>query len=279
MFTFNKNKKFKNYDIVLIRKYYERNNIMPDGENVKWKIPYGLKFDKLSKIITLILTKKGDNTKLDLKSFSPLTGMSENFISSNLSFLNSINVIDGDNQGFKLTPKGIDFANALSMDDKEKIKTVSLELISKSHLNDLKVMIENQSTEVTKEKLYKFMKTKAKIKGETLSDMPTNSSTGMNAILGWFGKIGLVSNELANSKISGIPSKKRPQGTKRETQSTGGITAKSISKNESDNFVLNTDHISLLISKNIELDDLEFAKKQADLLFERAKTKINSKSD
>ena len=252
---------------------------MSEIENTKWKIPYGVTFDRLSKIVTLILTKKGDTTKLDLKSFSPLTGLSENFVSSNLSFLNAINVIDGDNQGFKLTQNGIDFANALSMDDEEKIKAISLELISKSHLNDLKVLIENQGKEVTKEKLYKFMKTKSKIKGESLSDMPTNSSTGMNTILGWFAKIGLVTNELSNSKISGMPGKKQPKETKRKPQSTKGIATGPISKNESDNFVLNTDHVSLLISKNIELDDLEFAKKQADLLFEHAKTKINSKSD
>lgn len=248
-------------------------------ENTKWKIPYGITFDKLSKIITLILTKKGDTTKLDLKSFVPLTGISENFVSSNLSFLNDIKVIEGDNQGFKLTQKGIDFANALSMDDKEKIKTVSLELILESHLNDLKVLIENQGEEITKEKLYKFMKTKAKIKGESLSDMPTNSSTGINTILSWFAKIGLLTNELANSKISGTPGKKRPQGTKSKPQSTRGETKGRISKDGSGSFVLNTDHVSLSISKNIELDDLEFVKKQVELLFEHAKTKINSKKE
>lgn len=41
-----------------------------------------------------------------------------------------------------------EYANALSVDNKEKVKTVSLDLISKSYLNDLKVLIQNSVTKL-----------------------------------------------------------------------------------------------------------------------------------
>lgn len=256
---------------------------MEESDESKWKIPYGITFPKVEKIITLILTRKGDRTTQTLDSIHPLASLAKNFLSSNLSFLNSINVIDGDNNGFKLTKLGTDFANALSMGNEEDVKKFSMEIISKSHLNDLKDLIENEGSAITKEKLLKFIKTRARISGESISSMPKSSSVGANALLSWFSKIGIVSNEVADNRIQRDTSLRKKQT---EKSSMGRLKEKPrirqqdpIYNDATNNFILNTGQVSLSIDKNIELEDLELAKKQSDMLFEHAKTKIKSKSE
>lgn len=248
----------------------------PTAEESKWKIPYGITFDKLSKVIQLLLRKNGDKTQLNIDSLITVSGLAKNFLSSNLTFLNSIKIIEGDNTGFKLTQLGADFARALSLDNEEDIKKLSLEIITKSHLDDLKVLVENEGDSITKDKMLKLIKTNAKLSGDNISQIPATSKSGAISLLTWFNKIGLTSIELVT--IQHESKEKIPSRRKKKVKDTPTAIHDS-NKTGVDNFVSKTEKFSIIIDKSIVLDELELAKKQTDMLFEHAKKKIESKED
>jgi len=248
------------------------------AEDLRWKIPYGITFDKLSKIIQLILRKNGDEMTLTIDSILPAADLAKNFLSSNLNFLKAVNIIEGDYSGFKLTPLGADFAKSLSLDNKDDIKKYSLDIFAQSYLNDLKITIENEGDSLTKDKLLKIIKTNAKISGNSIAEMPKTSKAGANALLSWLNEIELISGDIIKTKISNEIAGKKHTVTKQQGKiPPSGFKPDSSRINKNDNFVLNTDKISLFIDRNIESDDLELAKKQVDMLFEHAKKKTASK--
>ena len=247
---------------------------MSEQESNKWNIPYGISYSKLTKIVRVLLQKKGDINKISIDVLLPLSGLHKNFLSTNLSFFKSINIVDGDNtEGYKLTNLGKKYTDALSLEKDEDIKNCSLELITKSHLNDLKIYIETEGSAISKDSILKFIKRNAKISdGPATGNMPTSSSQGTYALMEIFNKAGIISTELlstrSKSKYSGISKSikkgKNPVGIKEKTRS-----------NE-DNFTLGSDNFSIQISKQISQDDLEFIKTQVLALFEHAKKKIEN---
>lgn len=249
-------------------------------EESRWKIPYGIPFGKLSKIIQLILRKDGDKSTLTIESILPAADLARNFLSSNLGFLNSVNIIEGDNASFKLTKTGIDLARALSLGNNEDIKKFSLAIISQSHLNDIKILIENEGDSITKEKLLKLIKTNAKISGDSISVMAKTSKVGANALLTWFSEIDLLSKEIANAKIQGESTGKNDKSVKSlKGQKNARSSLDSTRKIKGEDFVLNTDKFSLTIDRNMGSDEIELAKKQVEMLFDHVKNKISTDSD
>lgn len=247
------------------------------SEETKWKIPYGIAFEKLSKIIQLILRKEGDKKDLTLDSILASADLAKNFLSSNLSFLNSVGIISGDNNGFKLTNVGSNFARALSLDNVADIKKISLEIIGKSHLNDIKILIENEGASIQKEKILKLIKTNAKISGNSVSEMPKTSKAGANALMQWFNEIELIPDEIFKTKLeTKSDSKKSVKVVERKSEGTKSATN---TIKGTDNFIFNTNYVSLEISSNSDLDELELAKKQVEMLFDHAKKKIQSKQE
>ena len=244
-------------------------------EETKWKIPYGITFDKLSKIIQLILRKDGDKKDMSLDSILPVADLARNFLSSNLSFLNSVGIISGDNSKFRLTEIGLKFARALSLGNDEDIKKYSIEIINKSHLNDIKLLIENEGESIQKEKILKLIKTNAKISGDSVGSMPKTSKAGANSLLQWFNKIGLISDAIVGTKIETKPNDKKSKSSEKPSFSS----KKSLPLKTGDDFTLNMNKVSLEISSSIDLDDLESAKKHIDILFEDAKKKIQSRQN
>lgn len=245
------------------------------NEETKWKIPYGITFEKLSKIIQLILRKEGDKKNLSLDAILASADLARNFLSSNLSFLNSIGIISGDNSGFKLTNVGSNFARALSLDNVADIKKISLEIIGDSHLNDIKILIENEGESIQKEKILKLIKTNAKISGNSVAEMPKTSKAGVNALLQWFNKIELIPDQIITTRIE-TKSDNKKSVKNMEKQPVDAKSNTNIIKGTG-NFILNTNNISFEISSNIDLDELELAKKQVEMLFDHAKRKTQSK--
>lgn len=244
------------------------------AEEGKWKIPYGVSYAKLTKIIRLLLQKKADSSPVPTDSITTITNMSKNFLSSNLSFFKSVGILEGDNDsGYQFTELGTKYAKALSLDNDAEIKKHTLEFISKSHLNELKIFLETEGNDVTKDKIFKVIKTNAKIKDGTYAgNMPQKTSVGSNALLSIFNKAGLITDQITNEKL-----------TKNGTPKISNQPKKKAKKSESDSgslepqgkyFSLGSGNFSVKISKEIDLNELEFIQTQISSLTEFAKKRI-----
>lgn len=82
----------------------------------------------------------------------------------NLSFFTITGILESDNgKGYKLTGKGSEYADAITMDKPELIKKTTLEIIENSHLKDLKIFIESEGSSLQRQDLFKFVKTRANV--------------------------------------------------------------------------------------------------------------------
>lgn len=247
---------------------------MSDKNDLKWNIPYGISYEKLTKIVRVLLQKKGDINEVSLDTLIQLTSLLKNYLSTNLSFLKSINIVCGDNiEGYKLTELGKKYVDALHFEKDEDIKKYSLELITESHLNDLKIYIETEESKLSKDGILKFIKKNARIAdGASAGNMPKQSSQGAHTLMEIFNKAGIISAEilstqmLSKSSINSKPAKKKNIGSTNKN--------KNEIKPKEDNFTLSSDSFSIQISKKIDLNDLEFIKSQILALFEHVKKKI-----
>jgi len=238
-------------------------------EEEKWRIPYGVSYDKLIKIIKLLRQKKADSSPVTIDSIVSLVNMPKAFLSTNLSFFKSVGILVGDNDsGYQFTELGTKYAKALSLDDNEEIKKYTLEFVSKSHLNELKIFIETEGDEVNKDKILKVIKTNARIKdGIHAGNMPEKTSIGSNSLISILNKSGLLSSEITNEKITPKSSPSKSKGKKTESGSDS-------LEPQGDNFSLGSGNFSVKISKKIDLSELDFIQTQISSLLEHAKKRI-----
>ena len=201
-----------------------------------------------------------------------MTSLPKNFLSTNLSFLKSVNIVCGDNtEGYKFTELGKRYVDALYLEKDGDIEKCSLELITNSHLNDLKIHIETEESEISKDSILKFIKRNARIfDGASAGNMPENSSRGAHTLMEIFNKAGIISDEILSTRISSKPSINSKPAKKKKTSSAN----KNKTKPEEDNFTLNSDNFSIRISKKIDSNELEFIKSQVLSLFEMLERKL-----
>lgn len=242
-------------------------------EEVKWRTPYGVSYAKLTKIIRLLLQKKADSSAVPTNSITTIANMSKNFLSTNLSFFKSVGILNGDNDsGYQFTELGTKYAKALSLDNDAEIKKHTLEFVSKSHLNELKIFLETEGDDVTKDKIFKVIKTNAKIKDGTFSgNMPEKTSIGANTLLSIFNKAGLITDQIINKKLvrSDTPKISNPPKKKDKPESDSGSL-----EPQGKYFSLGSGNFSVKISKEIDLNELEFIQTQISSLTEFAKKRI-----
>lgn len=247
---------------------------MSEQESNKWNIPYGITYEKLSKILKGLHQKKGDLNKVSFDSILSLSGLHKNFLSTNLSFLKSINTIEGDNsEGYKITDLGKKFADALYLDKEEDIKNCLIELITKSHLNDLKIYIETEGDSLSKDGILKFIKRNARISdGPATGNMPKSSAQGAYALIDMFNKAKIITDELTNIRSQVKPASSKSTKEKRTNKKD---THQSELTNQ-DSFTLGSDTFSIQINKKISKDDFEFIKNQIMSWFDYVKKKIDN---
>lgn len=249
--------------------------MLSTSEDGKWKIPYGVSSDKLTKILRFILQKHGDKNFVSVDSILPLASMAKNFLSANLSFFKSVGILEGDNaQGYKLTELGGKYATAISMEKDQDIQKCTLEIIKNSYLNDLNLLIESEKDTITSDNLYRFIKTNARVSdGPFTGNMNQHSSTGAFVLLNMFEKSGILPKGI----IEAVSSKKEGKSTPSSKQKKIRGEDLSDEKKDTDNyFTLKSEMFSISISKKIDPSELEYTKKQIDALFDFVKDKIES---
>lgn len=251
-----------------------------ETESSRWAVPFGVGYEKLIKIIRYVYQKKRDTNFVPVDSILTLTSINKDSIKSNLSFLKIIHVLDGDNSnGYKLTTIGTRYAKALSMTDAEEIKQSSLEIIQNSHLNDLKHFIENEGAALTKESLYKFIKSRARISdGDRFGEMPAVYSTGASALLYIFTKAGLINTEILHHRTTPKPG--TPSSTKKVKKSPKLAAipkqVSTINEIKEDVHSLVSNSFSITIKKNIDPDEIQLIKSQIDNFIKFIEKKANN---
>lgn len=256
---------------------------MEDKQNLtNWKIPYGVGYSKLIKLMRLILQKNGDKQLLSIDSIISSSIMPSNFVPSNLAFLKSIKIIEmTDTKSCRLTDTGTKFIRALSLDNKKDVEEYGKSLIKNSYLKDIQDLIETEGKELTVEKLYRLIKTNANISdGDRSGNMPTSSSTGVNALLQFLEKCKVLPLGILQPPKSSIL-KNTPKTTKKFTKKHQTIPTNTNTQpitNSDEFYTLKSDTFNISIRKSLNLDDFETIEDHMVLFLKSIKNKINSNS-
>lgn len=254
------------------------------SEDIKLKIPFGIGYSKLIKLMRLILQKDGDTKTVSIDSITSSSTIPPNFVLSNLAFLKSINILEmNDTKNCKLTSNGTKFIRALSLDNKKDIKETAELLIKNSPLKDIQDLIKTEGSDLKLEKIYRLIKTNAKISdGNRSGNMSANSATGANALLKLLEKCEilpsgiLLSQQPTVSKESSKPAPQKSTNSKRKKSSSKITSPPSTSSEEF--YSLKSDIFYVGIKKSINIDDYNSAKEHIDLFLKSLKNKINSNS-
>jgi len=162
--------------------------------NEKWKIAQGCGLDKLMTILIAIRNKNGDTEYIEDEKFKNAIDLSKSLLTGNLTFLNSINLLEKKDGKTKLTKIGSEFTEAWVRDD-DNISKLIEQIIKESPLVDLYDYIQtNKGIKIAK--IFTFIKAQAKISdasdGRPFADIPFQ---GVKTVIRLFEKANLLSSE------------------------------------------------------------------------------------
>ena len=225
-------------------------------ENQKWNIPQGCGLEKLMTILTAIRNKNGDREYIEDESFKKAIDLSESLIPPNLTFFESIKLIEREGKKTKLTKIGNELTEAWVRKD-ENISKLIQQVIKESHLIDLHDYVKtNEGIKITK--IFTFIKSQAKLPdakdGRPFSDIPFQ---GVKALIKLFEKADLLTNEqkseFENYKNTNPKSTSTKSQKIKSVKKTTDVKKPNISQDSSGNLSLPSGiEIPLSSSKNVE---------------------------
>ncbi|MGB6463140.1 MAG: hypothetical protein WBF38_02800 [Nitrosotalea sp.] len=246
-------------------------------DNQKWSIPQGCGLEKLISILTAIRNKNGDREFVEDERFKTAIDLTPSLIPPNVTFLNSIKLLEKDEKKVKLTKLGNELTEAWVIGD-ENISRLIQQIIKESHLRDLYDYLDtNKGIKIAK--IFSFVKVQARIPdpkdGRPFADIPFQ---GVKTLIKLFEKANLLSDEqiedFKNYKNTNLdnPTAKKPR-TQREkkTVSTNRSSPQQTLENSGGHLSLIGIEIELNSSKNIK-----FAIMQLNDLLKEFENKANT---
>ena len=168
------------------------------NDSEAWKMPFNINYDTYKKLIAGLYRSKADSKHVDSAYLSKILGVHKKTLKSNLSFLRSVNVLEGDSQnGYKLTiPMGQKYAKAISSDDRAGIKESSYELITgNQNLKQMNEFISLNNPSLTQ--IFNYIKTEGRYSpGSGNNPMNAPFMTGSRTLLHIFKDADLIQYDL-----------------------------------------------------------------------------------
>ena len=193
----------------------------------KWSMPFNIGYESFQLIIKTLFQQKADVEPVPLSRIGSIAGLNPKTISSNMTFLKAINIINDETKdGYQLTPWGVEYARALYTNDKNTIKEKSLELIQNSHLKSLADKIDLKKDSITLDEIYLFIKGQGRYaEGGGTTGMTPPYATGAKALLNIFDEAGILPESLVemsseSSSLKQTPKKKSTSKPKQQRQTT-----------------------------------------------------------
>lgn len=179
----------------------------------KWSMPFNIGYESFQLILKTLFQQKADVEPVPLSRIGSLAGLNPKTISSNMTFLKAINIINDETKdGYQLTPWGVEYARALYTNDKNAIKEKSLELIQNSHLKRLADKIDLKKDSITLDEIYLFIKGEGRYaEGGGTTGMTPPYATGAKALLNIFDEAGILPESLVEVSSESSSLKQTPK--------------------------------------------------------------------
>ena len=182
----------------------------------EWPLPRNMSYNKLVLISKALLQKEADKMPVTLNALSGIVGLGNQTTRRGLSFLDSVGIVSRQSKGlYVLTADGVLYAKAHSDNDVMRIRSLTLELINRSHLTDLADAIAVNKT-ITQNELYRRIKAFGRYPdGKGTGNMHAPDAVGARAVLQLFEVAGLIGNSepgQAPDDAAGAVPKAQPGG-------------------------------------------------------------------
>lgn len=161
----------------------------------KWPLPNNMSYDKLVLIPKALLQKGADRMPVAPEALSGMVGLASQTTRMGLSFLDSVGIVSLRGKGrYVLTADGMLYAKAHSDGDAVRIRSLTLDVINRSHLADLADAIA-VSKNMTQGEIYRRIKVLGRYPdGKGAGKMHAPVAVGARAVLRLFEVAGLLGN-------------------------------------------------------------------------------------
>lgn len=161
----------------------------------KWPLPNNMSYDKLVLISKALLQKGADRMPVATEALSGMVGLANQTTRMGLSFLDSVGIVSLRGKGrYVLTADGMLYAKAHSDGDAVRIRSLTLDVINRSHLADLAGAIALNKN-MTQSELYRRIKALGRYPdGKGTGKMHAPVAVGARAVLRLFEVAGLLGN-------------------------------------------------------------------------------------
>lgn len=250
----------------------------------KWTIPYNLGYDNFTKILKALYQKKGDENAILSKEISKITDIGQKTIGGNLSFFTNIGVLDGNGQaGYKLTPRGNEYAKAIYENNLDNIKKCVEEIVENSHLKKLKEYVEFNKKSLSLSGLNNFVKREGQFSSEKNSEnMLAPYYTGSKTLYEIFKTAEIIPKEfqISTTRENKPKSKNKIKQQKKQVKVNKQILENDkITAEPTGEFtILKTSEFSLSLKKNLDESTFEHIKSQINGEIEFRRKQANSKT-
>jgi len=233
--------------------------------NERWG-PQNVGYDSYKKIINSLHVLRADTKKVNISSLSSAAGFLPKSILSAMLFLNSLGVVEGNKDGYRVTESGQVYVKAIVQNDTNSLKQESQKIIDKTFLQKLKNYITVNKEDLSLEKIYRFAASEARYgEGKGPFNLHQPHFTGIRTLLQIFKNAEYLPPDFSLDAQHGPkPSTKKSEWSKKKKSGGGKTNTNPTFNSDNSRYMIQTDHFVLTYDKEMDDDTFEHMKSQIE---------------